>query len=225
VLLAGDDTHEVRARVRIGALVVVLVLMNVAPDIAHLFGGREPKAAGLMTFGAGNLFEAVGLTPGSARLAGLALGGLLFGAFWRVRWLDGWEIAPADRAAWLSFVLGATLLAGCFFTGSNFAYRWVFAVWLAPLLWRLPRDESAPQFARQLARLTGLLLVIALWADAAMSAGLARYSGRVSGEGLVNVANRFFLLEQPLTWAFFGCLLAFLALFARRGVRVLLGRA
>ena len=125
---------------------------------------------------------------------------------------------------WWSFVLGATLLTGCFFAGTNFGYRWIFALWLAPLLWRLPCDETAPAGVRRLARWTRGLLVFALWADPALSALLAHLTGRgVPCAPLERWAAIFFACEQPVIWALFACLLAFLTHFVREGLRTLRG--
>ena len=176
-----------------------------------------------MTFGAGNLIEALGLHGRVAALVALAAGGLIGGFFLRWRGFKDWSIAPENQAAWLSFILGAVLLTGCFFTGTNYAYRWVFAIWLTPFLWQLSRDATAPVQVRALARLTIGLLLVALWADAAASAAVGALIGRVPGPTVVRLADTFFLCEQPLTWALFACLLGFLAQFTREGLRRLFG--
>ena len=178
-----------------------------------------------MTFGAGNVFAAAGLHGIRATLLGLAAGAVIAAAFLRARIFDDWKVAPGDRAVWLSFVLGAVLLTGCFFTGTNFGYRWIFALWLAPLLWRLPRDAAAPAGVRRLATVTAGLLMIGLWADSVLSAVLASKSGSVPFATLERWADRFILWEQPIIWALFACLLGFLAHFTREGVRILFGPA
>ena len=223
VLLAGTDARELRRRLVVGVFLLAAVGVNIAPDLVH-FAGVAPKAEGLMTFGSVNLLEAGGVHGPRAVALGFVLGALAGLAFARSRVFDGWEIAPADRAAWLSFVLGAVLLTGCFFTSTNFSYRWVFALWLAPLLWRLPRDAAAPAAVRRLAGLTVALLVVALWADALATTVLATATGHASRDAIMRWADRVFLVEQPLTWAFFACLLGFLTHFTRGGLRVLLGR-
>ena len=177
-----------------------------------------------MTFGALNLLEPLGFSGWRATALGLGFAVAVVVVFLRSRLFAGWEVASGDRADWLAFMLGASLLAGCFFTGTNYGYRFVFALWLAPLVWRLPRDARAPAAVRRLAALTGGLMIYTLWADGVASAALARFHGHVPADTLVRWADRFFLLEQPLVWAFFTCLLGWLAHFARSGVRALLGR-
>jgi hypothetical protein len=222
VLLAGTEKFEVRRRVLGGALALTLVAMNVAPDLLRA-GVTAPKAEGLMTFGAANIFDLVRDRAWATPLAWLSLGtfGLVF--FYGARGLSDWEQPSQDRGIWLSFVLGAALLTGCFFTGRNFGYRWVFALWLAPLLWQLPRDALAPAHVRRFAALTAALLVTALWLDAVASFLLACFRRGASSTEMLRWGDQIFMWEQPLTWALFACLAVFLAHFTRRGVRVLFG--
>ena len=222
LLLAGGEVREVRWRVALAVLAFALVGFNVAPDLGRI-SAYLPKAEGLMTFGAANAFEAAGLTARAAKFAGLGLGILVVAALVRGKSFTDWEIRAEDRDTWWSFVLGAVLLTGCFFAGTNYAYRWVFAVWLAPLLWRLPRDEAAPAAVRRLAGVTRVLLVVTLWADPLAGVVLTTLAGHVPGEAIMRAADRVFAFEQPLVWAFFICLLAFLTHFAREGLHRLRG--
>lgn len=220
VLLAAPDARELRGRLLIAVGLLAIVGLSVAPDLAR-FGGLAPRADGLTSFGAVNLLEAAGLGGWRAAVAALAFAAVAVGGFLRARVFDGWHPAPADRSAWLGFVLGSALLAGCFFTGSNYAYRWIFAAWMAPLLWSLPRDPAAPAGVRRLAGLTAGLLVFVLWSDALASAVLARFMGQIPAAELVGWADGFFLIEQPIVWVFFTCLLGFLTHFGREGIRTL----
>ena len=45
-------------------------------------------------------------------------------------------------------IVGAALLTGCFLAGTSYGYRWIFALWLAPLLWRLPPPNWKPHAPR-----------------------------------------------------------------------------
>ncbi len=222
VLLAGADRRDLRVRVAVALLVLIAVGLNVGGDLAQV-GPLLPKAEGLMTFAAAKLIEQLGLAGlGKVGLAcGLVV--LIVVAFWRSSLFDHWEIAPADQGDWLSFILGAVLLVGCFFTGTNFPYRWVFTIWLAPLLWRLPRDERAPAPVRRLAAATAGLCLFALWVDPLASGVLNGLVGRYSAETIVRWADRLLLVEQPVIWAFFVCLLGFLTHFVRCGLRGLFG--
>ena len=221
VLLAGDDPREIRRRIVAVVLLLAFVVLSVGPDFVRV-APLLPKAQGLVTFGAANIFEAVGFSAGKAKLAGLGAGALITLLSWRSTTFAGWRIDPAERGAWLSFILGAALLTGCFLTGTNFAYRWVFALWMAPLLWRLPREVAAPVALRRFARLTGWLTIMALWADPMVSSGLTLIRGRVPVATIGRWADTYFLFEQPVTWALFACLLAFLVHFVRETLPPLL---
>ena len=91
-------------------------------------------------------------------------------------------------------------------------------------LWHAPRDPLTPARVRRLAGVTGGLLIAVLWCDTVVSAFISRFMGRVPADDLVAWADRIFLIEQPLTWAFFGCLLGFLAHFARGRVQAIFAR-
>jgi hypothetical protein len=222
LLLAGGERRDVRLLLAVTAGALVLVAIGVGPSFLKM-APMLPKAEGIMTFGSANLFEALGLGGRWAVIAGLLAGALIFAASLRFRGMRDWKVAPEQRSAWLSFILGSVLLTGCFFTGTNYAYRWIFAIWMVPLLWALPRDPAAPARVRRLARLTAALLLFALWGDAAASAVLGGFVGRLPAPTVVHFADMFFQCEQPLTWALFTCLLGFLAHFTRDGVRKLFG--
>jgi hypothetical protein len=224
VLLLVGETKEVRVRALIATLVLGAISVGVVHDLG-LLAKNLPRAESLTTFGAITLLEAVGLRGWGAWVAILAVGALVAGGALRGRIFDDLVVEPAERAAWLRFALGAILLTSCFFLGTNYAYRWVAALFMAPLLFRLPNDGRVSPGLRRLARFTRGLLVFTLWADALASAVLTRFVGRLSGPTLIQLADRFFLLEQPVTWALFLCLLAFVAWFARDALRRLLGRA
>lgn len=214
LVLVGGDRREVWQRTAVTLALFGVVALSLAPDLGRL-GGLVPKAEGLMTFGGSNLFEALGLTGRAALFSGLLLAGVIAAAFLRSRIFQGWKISPGEERAWLSFLLGALLLTGCFVTGTSYAYRWIFAIWMTPLLWALPRDPSAPRRVRQLAAVTAGLLIFVLWSDAVVSAFLSRFMTQIPPGDLVRLADKLFYFEQPIIWLFFACLIGFLSHFAR----------
>lgn len=222
---AGMSRSSVQRGLVVGAGAIAVVLVSLAPDLARM-GAMLPsvKAEGLMSFGAGNLLGALGMSgwPALATAAAAAL--VLAAMFIRWRPYEDTGVTAADRAAWLRFVLGAAVLTACFFSGMNFAYRWIFALWLAPFLWKASRDRAFPRM-RRFAMITAGLLAVALWADAVAAFALTRVAGQVPGATLVRWADRFFLAEQPVTWAFFACLIGWLVDFVRTEGRFLLGRS
>lgn len=224
ILLAGNDARVLRQRLLFGGLALALVGASVAPDLARI-SGLLPRAEGILTFGSANIFAAIGLRGSMATVAGLVVAVLIATAFLRSRIFSGWKLRTEERGDWWSFILGAALLGGCFFSGSSYGYRWVFAIWLAPLLWRLPRDPTVPAGVRKLARVSAVLLVPALWGDALFGGVTALVAAGVPASTVELWSDRFFLLEQPITWAFFACLIGFLAHFTRESWRVLSDRA
>ena len=218
VLLAGHGPRDTRRLWWGGVLLLAVALPDMVADLRR-YAPIVPETDGLFTMGARNLFLGLGLPVTAARGLALVGGAVVVAAYGRAKIFAGWTVDPADRAAWLSFVLGAVLLTGCFFAGASYAYRWVFALWLVPLLWRLPQTATAPTKVRRLARATAVLLLIALWSDAGASALIGRFSTGMSPEAITRVADRIFYLEQPVTWALFVCLIGFLTHFAQEGVR------
>lgn len=223
LLLVGADRREVRARLAVATLALAAVGWSIAPDLGRL-GRMTPKAEGLMTFGAAKLVEPLGITGLWALGLCGGLAALIVLAFWRSAWFARWKIPADARADWLSFILGAALLTGCFFAGTNYAYRWVFTIWLAPMLWRLPRDQRIPAAVRRFATATAVLCMYALWADPLASGVLNRLVGRYPAETIVRWADHFLLAEQPVIWVFFACLLGFLTHFVRDELRHLIDR-
>jgi hypothetical protein len=220
VLLAAADRRELRWRLALAALLMAGAGLSVARDLAG-FGALAPQPAGLLSFGATGFFQELGWTGWAPKLVCAGVGLIVAVRCWTGRGLQDWEPAPAQRSDWLHFILGAALLTGCFFASSNFGYRWIFSIWLAPFLWAVPGDPSAPGAVRRLARRTRWLLLAVLWWAPVGCIILNRLIGVVAGATIMRLAQWFYLAEQPVDWACFLCLLAFLTHFARRGVAAL----
>jgi hypothetical protein len=224
VLLAGHSTPVVRRGLVVAVLALGLVAAGLAPDLARMSVMlQHTKAEGLMTFGAGNFFDAIGVSGWAALATGGAVVLAAAAAFSRSRLFSGWEPAAHPQPMWLNFVLGASLLTACFFTGRNFAYRWIFALWLAPFLWRCWHDPATPLRVRRFAAVTAGLLLVVLWADPFATMMLTRLVGKIPGEILLRWIGWFFMAEQPFAWAFFVCLIGWLAHFSLSSVRRLFG--
>jgi hypothetical protein len=223
LLAAAADASEVRMRVIIGALLLAVVGFDLVPDLARL-GSVVPKAAGLMTFGFVNLLSSCGIVGRGVLLATVVFVAAASGAFFFAPVFRGWKTGSDHRAEWLKFVLAAALLTGCYLTGTNYAYRWVFSLWLAPFLWHVSRDPAAARPLRSFALLTAALLVVVLWMDPVMALLLTSLLGLAIGPKLPLWADVIFLFEQPLTLAFFACLLGWLTHFVRENLPPLLRR-
>lgn len=214
LLLPGADRREVGRNVLVAGLAIALVSANLLQEFAR-FQTVAPHPRGLVSFGATAYAPVLRWTgPGPMLLAVVAALGLV-AWWWRSRWFDGWQVAEEDRSAWLGFILGAVLLTGCFFAGLNYTYRFVLALWLAPLLWRLPRDARAPLAVRRLAGLTAVLLVMLLWITPVLYAVVKYVRPRYEPLVVKAWAEGMLLGEQPLMWLLFACLLGFLTFFSR----------
>jgi hypothetical protein len=223
VLLLVGDKREIRARAALAAAILAVVAIDIIRDLT-IVGPLFPRADGLTTFAALNLIEALGL---HGRIATIVVAMLIVAVVLVVsgsRRTAGLRAQGEDSPATVQFGLGAVLLTACFFAGSNYAYRWIFALWMAPFLWRAPNDPALPGTIRSLSRVIRALVLVALWADPLASALLTRFIGRVDAETITHLADEFFLWEQPITWLLFLGLLAFVVLFVRDGLRRLLGR-
>jgi hypothetical protein len=93
----------------------------------------------------------------------------------------GWaklaNMLPALRreSAPLGFMLGGTVLLGCFFAGSSYSYRLVFVVLMIPWWWQM-RDDTKSAGVRKMASAGLILTLLLLWRDA--GAALALQKGR-----------------------------------------------
>ncbi|HEX2853055.1 MAG TPA: hypothetical protein VHO24_07450 [Opitutaceae bacterium] len=214
LLLAPDAPRTVRWRLVGAGLALVVVAVAVAPDylrLRHLL----PPVEGLMNFGSLHAFTPFGL--GGATVQAITLGVIFatVAGWWRVGIFGDWEIPPAMRAHWLHFILGAVLLCGCFFADSSYAYRWIFALWLAPWLWGVVRETGTPRAVRRVAGLTMGLLAAVLWIDPLTEGLLRHVFNQRPPEETQRMAQTVFAIEQPLVWVLFICLLGFLTHFLR----------
>lgn len=224
LLFAGEKRREIWWRVVIATTVLGLVAWSLRDDY-RTFNFVAPHPKGLLSLGAKVGPDLLGW---SEQVTMLFCGGVLLAAlffWWRTDIFAGWSMRAEDHVDWLNFLLGAVLLAGCFFASNNYSYRLIFAVWLAPLLWKLPRDETAPPKVRRLAHWTGVLLVAVLWTTPFIY-GLVKYlRPRRAASEVKAVADFLLLAEQPVIWLFFICLLGFLAHFVRERARWLFASA
>jgi len=221
LLLVPGTTREVRWRVAGGVLALAIVIASIASGYLRV-RNLLPPVDGPMNFGAIHALTRLGL---GGLLPGLVTAGLIVVAWWRADIFRGWATPEVVRRRWLHAVLGMAVLCGCFFTSTNFAYRWVFALWIAPWLWWIARATEAPLAVRRLAWTTMGLLVAALWIDPLTLGILTQWLAPLPEPVVARTANLVYVIEQPLVWALFVCLLGFLTEFLRTGWRPLAGLA
>ena len=160
MLLWLRPVRQVPAVLGAGLLVAVLSLVSVLPDLK-----RAPLGApgGVHTMGAPILWHDLGWTDAQALIPAVLLfvvAGALFA------W-TGVTAGLASRGLPRERVLAAlsvSLLLACFISGVNYAYRWIFVVWVALWLWRRAH-EDLPSRQRYAAGLACLLVFLCLWLD------------------------------------------------------------
>lgn len=119
---------------------------------------------GFHVFGAGLLSQILHVANLPVLLVAIAVGTLAAAIFWRR--MPAWPADAVPVSESLPFVLGATLITGCYFATVNYGYRLVFGIWMAPVLWQAWTDERWPRAFRIVGRTAGGLLIAELWLDA-----------------------------------------------------------
>lgn len=219
ILLLGETNRRLFAwRAVVAVLLFAFVGWTVYEDTRH-FATSLPSPNGVFSFGATRGLEQLGL---STACAGWILAALVLATigFERRRPAEG-DSAP-DRAE-LGFVLGAVLLAGCFWAGMNWAYRWIFALWMLPVLLGVHRPGGVLRRWEQRTLLA--LLPLCLWAD-----GLSCLGWNLAGSAQIGIPaarNIHFgwLAMQPLHWLAFSLLTVASVRFAWRGARRSFGKS
>lgn len=182
----------------VSALVLAWVLYNIWPTLGR---GAFSLPRTLHTFGGAVLLrEFLGDGP---KLVVITSALVLLGGVGLMKCRDASGLADAERAPdrRILFTLGGIVLVACFIAGASFAYRCIFALWLAPWLSEEARDAALSERRRALARFGGWLLFGTLWADGIYCLFVNVVIGplRPPLQGHVQLVWR--VLTQPLAWA------------------------
>lgn len=220
VVMVGRSRRELWSRGLVAGGLIAGLFYYLRHDFAVL-GPILPRPEGMLALGAPQVFHAMGLSWTGAVLCGQVLGGLGFAVCWRLPARPGSFGSSLYRERGIAFMLGAVLLTACFFAGANFAYRYVYGLMLAPLLWELGHDAGVATRVRRLAGITLILLVLSAWFDGAVLSILACFAYSRGTDSLLALADKIALCRQPLHWALMVCLLWFIAQFAREAWSVL----
>lgn len=215
VLLALRPARERTLAIAVTATLFALTLCSILPDVVR-FGGAVDRA-GFYVFGLPSFAEKFGL-PSRASLVGAVV--VLLGAgFWIFRRtsLRTWTVPAGLRFEYLNFILGASILTGCFLLTANYAYRWIFGLMLLSFLGRLD-SLSLPAAVRGLKNLTRLLFVVHLWIEPFIVADLNLHPRTL--RGLILWERTTAMAMTGLTWAVFLCLAAWLVHFLATQTRI-----
>lgn len=223
VLASADNRRDLFLRWSVVLAALGLVAISISQDLLAA-SALVPQADGFLTFGARFLLDPLplGKLAAGGSLAFLLAVGVVVA--WRISGRPCWVVPVDHRREHLAFVLGAVLLSGCFWTGVNYGYRWIFSLWLLPWLWRGLADSRLRGQMRWWLQATMVLLYAVLWLDPIalfMLNGLHRASPNPDIEAVGVVV---FHCLQPIVWAFFFCLLVFLVQFLRPVFSLLQGR-
>jgi hypothetical protein len=162
VLLAEPVPRDRRFRLLLFGLLLALAMLSVLEDLRDL-RETQPHVWGYLAFGAASWPMLLGLPEASSLRLALVIGLALGIAGWWARGRGDGLRRMAGDARWLHFILGASLLAGCFWAGMSWAYRWVFSLWVAPFLWRPTTMAYMPGPMVQLWRVARVAYWPALW--------------------------------------------------------------
>lgn len=217
LLLYAISRREFWLRLALFAAAMAVLMIDLYSDWPK-FGHLVPEVRGLYSFGAGDVFVLLGLAGSSAKLLGIAIGGSVFLASLKVDPFQRLSIGPEFRKLWLTFLLGAVLLCGCFFAGTSFAYRWIYALWLMPFLWYLTSSRDVSTRTKRHALALSVLLLTTLWISGGAIAVLHRFGPRFGTKAMNQWSNVTLWVVQPLYWGVFLLLLPFLAHFVRQEI-------
>jgi hypothetical protein len=217
LFVPGRPRRERLITLGIFLLLAVAVAVEQAGSIQRYLNETQ-RPDGLFTFGAGIGIEILGVPDWIDPYAALVAAVIATIFWWRK--MPAWNVAAAERRDHLRFILGATVLAASYFATVNYAYRAVFAIFLAPLLWSSWSDNTWPRPYMRLARASSVLLIFLLWFD-----GLLCLVINLSHAFLNQSADRLIagltLAEQPLAAALMLALLGFVVPFVRDELRAL----
>jgi hypothetical protein len=180
------------------------VLINVAPAMKR---AQIELPVTLHIFGAPALYHALGLSDGQ-RVAQAAAVVLLLGAgTWLARrhitrgeWAEETDSAAWERAA---FVVGASVLVGCFVAGASYSYRCVVVLLVAPWLWRRAATETAAR--------AGLWLCTAMmWLDGIFCLVVNTLWSGLTQESIDRAERYWQMATQPLVWVLMALLAGWL---------------
>ena len=190
------------------AAVSLLVLVNVSGDLAR---APVPTPVGAHVFGAAVFWRNLGnesMLPVVASLLVLSALAVALALRGWTRGLGESRSGPLDER--LGFLTAVLLLLACYASGISYAYRWVFAIWLAPWLWRQAWGEGLTE-QRPAARLTFFLLTALLWFDGLYCLVVNIFFWPMSKERIARWESNCSLLVQPLVWTLMLLLAGWLA--------------
>jgi hypothetical protein len=180
----------------VAVLVGALVLASVWPQIAR---GQFPVDSTMHTLGAPLLGRELGWSDAASLLVSVV--GCTLGAVALVasRCTAGLASQGLLRERLLAAV-GAIVLLACFAAGVSYAYRWIFALWLALWLWRRAEEFGGSARARWTVRAGLGLLLFGFWSDGLLCLVVNRLLPSQPQTAIDALQVSWRLWTQPLHW-------------------------
>jgi len=177
-------------------LAAVLVLAGLWPQLAR---GRFEVESTLHTFGAALLGREFGWSDIVSALVFLMVSTAGAAALVATRCTRGLAQhgGPQER---ILATIGCLVLLGCFAAGLSYAYRWIFALWMAVWLRRRAFDSALPARDLRAVYLTTGLLVFCFWSDGLLCLTVNRILSPVSPSAFGALESHWRLFTQPLHW-------------------------
>jgi hypothetical protein len=190
------------------AVTLAVVIVDVVPSLGR---GLFTLPQALYTFGGPVFWRDIGWMGGKGPvLASMAV----IGAAGLALAISGRTVGVADGTGGFErrmlFALGASVLIGCFLAGASYAYRWIFALWLAPWLWDEAREPAVPVARRRAARFALGLLLALLWSDGLFCLGLNIFVGPMMEGPRDRIQLLWRLVTQPFVWVLMAMLAGWL---------------
>ena len=173
-----------------------VTLASIWPQVAR---GQFPVESGINTLGAALLGRDLGwsdMISLAVCLLVLAAGasGLAWGRF---------TVGLAGRGELkerLPAVLGIIVLLACFMAGVSYAYRWIFALWMALWLWRRSDEPAETARAHGTFQLGVALLLFCFWCDGALCLVVNLFLPPLPQARVDALQFTWRLWTQPLHW-------------------------
>lgn len=160
LLLLGEDNRRLFGWRLVAAVVLFAAVgWSVREDMRHL-STSLPSPEGIFALGAGKGLEFLGFS----RRLGLGIA-VILAAIAIGQEIQRGDLSPAvrpSREEW-SFMLGAVLIASCFWVTMNWGYRWIFTLWMVTVLMGGHRPDFVLRRWEHRALL--IALPICLWGD------------------------------------------------------------
>ena len=155
-------------------------------------------SSGPYAMGAPLLWRDLGLDADRLLVPGVLLIAFGAGVFAVAKLTTGLATAgdPRDR---LLAVTGTLVVLACFSAGLNYAYRWIFVLWMGLWLWRRAADTTLTAAQKLTVRAACVLLWWALWQDGVLCLSVNLLPHQTV-EWLRQLQLVWRLCNQPLQW-------------------------